>query len=607
MCKRFFVVQLVAALLLVACGDDSPGKDAGTGDVAIAETATGDQPIPSDCCAEDLRPYELPPDASQEVAPPDVKPELTPDAPAPEDLPLPDVELPPDVEAPELVAETSPDVPQPECTKTEDCWLIDELPGVCQEYGCIDQKCVPVNSPAGTVCDDGDPCTDPDTCEGNGLCFGPPKVCDDGDICTSDTCDPTLAACLFSPLPQKACVDGDGNPGVQECNNNEWGPCVADAPCKVKINANNTGTVNPFIFPAREGDFYVTYVAKEDDGGNMKLAWVDPETCSVVKGPFTVNDQPGGAYYWNAQWALSDGIGNFYAVWEPGWGFPGELRFAASETGETFGPSVEVVSNSENGIDASLAVLGPGNVIVVWSGYNGIQYDAYLSRNTNVFGGGQFSTAVQVASTKIQDDQTAVAVDSAGNIYVAWESFQDGTDEGGNIYVAKSMDGGQTFAAAVKVNDVAGKANVGIATFMAWGGDRLYLVWSDTRTDSEGDVYLDSSTDGLNFGADVMVNDSTYRYQEDPSVVVGQGTDCNGIVYVAWQDLRSNQGYEVWGARSATDGASFEPNKLLSLPALEDQMNPAIAVDPKCIVGVVWRDSETNDSFDIRGTFLPVW
>jgi hypothetical protein len=381
---------------------------------------------------------------------------------------------------------------------------------------------------------------------------------------------------------------------------------VVATPCQFQVNTNASGTVNPYVFPARNGLFYVTYVASEDQGGNMKLAWVDPVACTTVKGPFTVNSTPGGVYYWGAQWARSDDAGNFYAVWEDtDAGFV--PTFAYSESGDVFGPSAGVLSTSENGTYPTLAVVEPGHALVAWTGLNGSQYDIFLTANTNVFGGGAWAPAVQVNNTKMQDDSTAVVTDTLGNVYVGWESFQDGSPEGGNVYVARSTDGGKTFGAAVKVNDVASKANVGIGTFLAWGGGRLYVVWSDTRTDWEGDIYLDSSADGVTFGNDVLVNDNTYRYQEDPSVVVGQGGACSGHVYIVWQDLRSNKDYDIYGTYSADNGQTFLANQAATLETDDDQMNPAISVDASCMIGVTWREAVTNPSFDIYAAFYPTW
>ena len=497
------------------------------------------------------------------------------------------------------------DVPIAECDSIDDCITLYGDPEVCHEWTCTEALCSQNQLDLETTCDDGEVCTLDDACTDAGECLGQEDPCEDDQFCTADSCESGLG-CQHDWMAPKPCADGDGKPGSQECANGEWGDCVAFPECEILVNTGIAGTVNPFIFPARQGEFYVTYVAKGDDGADLKMAWVDPATCAVTNGPLTVNDIPGGVYYWGTQWALSDKSGNFYAVWEADNSL-GDISFSASESGLDFSPAVEVVSTSQNGTDPTLQILGPGQVLVAWRGYDSNNYDPYFTRNDDVFGAGAFSAAVEVAESAVQDDQVALAVDDSGNIYLGWQSFSDGTDQGGNMYVAKSTDDGQTWSAPVRVNDVATKANVGKSTFMAWGNGKLHIIWSDTRTDSEGDVYLDSSTDGLTFGADVMVNDDTYRYQEDPSIVIGKGGSCAGILYTVWQDLRSNDGYDVYGARSTDGGATFEANIKINPTTTEDQMNPALAVDETCVIGVSWRDSATNSKFDISATFLPSW
>ena len=60
----------------------------------------------------------------------------------------------------------------------------------------------------GTSCDDGNSCTQNDTCE-NGVCQGGVSLCDDGNDCTEDSCDP-VEGCRNLPKPDNAtCTDGN--------------------------------------------------------------------------------------------------------------------------------------------------------------------------------------------------------------------------------------------------------------------------------------------------------------------------------------------------------------------------------------------------------------
>lgn len=62
--------------------------------------------------------------------------------------------------------------------------------------------------PAGEVCDDGEFCSAPDTCDGAGVCVaGPPRSCDDELACTTDTCDDTTSACV-NTITDGCVIDG---------------------------------------------------------------------------------------------------------------------------------------------------------------------------------------------------------------------------------------------------------------------------------------------------------------------------------------------------------------------------------------------------------------
>ena len=65
-------------------------------------------------------------------------------------------------------------------------------------------------------CDDGDPCTPGDACK-EGLCIGGAvKTCDDKNACTADVCDPKTGACGNTPTTD-SCSDGNACTGFDQC------------------------------------------------------------------------------------------------------------------------------------------------------------------------------------------------------------------------------------------------------------------------------------------------------------------------------------------------------------------------------------------------------
>lgn len=89
---------------------------------------------------------------------------------------------------------------------------------------CTDDTCDPATGcvfttvPDGTFCSDGDACTEDDACSG-GVCQGVPIVCDDDNECTADGCD-SGSGCDFTPLVDTPCDDGDPCTVADECDGN---------------------------------------------------------------------------------------------------------------------------------------------------------------------------------------------------------------------------------------------------------------------------------------------------------------------------------------------------------------------------------------------------
>jgi hypothetical protein len=110
------------------------------------------------------------------------------------------------------------------------------------ENECTDDSCDPtvgcVHKKNLATCDDGDPCTSNDSCEG-GICLGLVPTCEDLNPCTEDHCDGVTGECSNAAndeLPCEdqsectigdACVAGECVPGSQDgCD--DGNPCVSN-------------------------------------------------------------------------------------------------------------------------------------------------------------------------------------------------------------------------------------------------------------------------------------------------------------------------------------------------------------------------------------------
>ena len=79
----------------------------------------------------------------------------------------------------------------------------------CTVNTCGPQGCTVAEFAFEAACDDGDPCTTDDQCTKDGECEGLAVDCEDGNVCTVDSCLAADGSCLSEPLPDgTVCEDG---------------------------------------------------------------------------------------------------------------------------------------------------------------------------------------------------------------------------------------------------------------------------------------------------------------------------------------------------------------------------------------------------------------
>ena len=79
------------------------------------------------------------------------------------------------------------------CTASDQC----HNAGVCDPVSGV---CSNPPKPNDAICNDGNACTQTDTCQ-NGTCIGGnPVVCTDNNVCTTDSCNPVDGTCVFDPV-----------------------------------------------------------------------------------------------------------------------------------------------------------------------------------------------------------------------------------------------------------------------------------------------------------------------------------------------------------------------------------------------------------------------
>lgn len=149
-------------------------------------------------------------------------------------------------------------------------------------------------------------------------------------------------------------------------------------------------------------------------------------------------------------------------------------------------------------IEPRIAAGPNGLVVVAWQENRGGADHIRVNRSTD--GGRSFGDhdvapdSLGRASSPAPGLATmpALAVDDDGRAYVAWEDRRSGERD---IYFARSLDGGATWQAPLRVDsDSAGTGISYHPQIVAWAGGTILVCWWDER-DGLSDVYVRRSTD----------------------------------------------------------------------------------------------------------------
>jgi hypothetical protein len=151
-----------------------------------------------------------------------------------------------------------------------------------------------------------------------------------------------------------------------------------------------------------------------------------------------------------------------------------------------------------------------------------------------------------------------VRVDRQGRIYVVWSDFRTNTE--GDIYISSSTDGGMTFSPNRPAYS-GGAAISGMQRGVQFAIDSrgwLHLVWLEQKGDM--DLFYSRSTDmGATFTAPVRLSGDSAKHSQDfPSIAI----DSSDNIYIAFIDNRDlmnglSKAAQLYFTKSTDGGSSF--------------------------------------------------
>ena len=354
------------------------------------------------------------------------------------------------------------------------------------------------------------------------------------------------------------------------------------------IEAVPSGFSNPLNISSNLGDSILPQMAVS--GNDVYVLWNDNSTGQF--GIFLTKSTDGGTNF-GTPINISKNVGSsgsqqfavsrndVYVVWQAKATGKYQILFAKStDGGATFTTPVNISNNSGDSSYPKILV-SENNIYVTWAfTVTTTDYDILFSKSTD--GGATFTTPVNLSNT-VGDTGLPQMTMSGNNIYIIWENNGLGNFD---VFVAKSTDSGNTFSAPVNVSK--NPKPSGAPQIVASGND-VYVVWMD-NTPGNYDIFVAKSTDNAStFGTPVNVSnnagDSGY-----PQMTLSENN-----LYVVWTDTISNSNYDILFAKSTDGGATFTtPVNISKNVGASGWAQVAVSGN----IYVIWEDNSTGN-YDI--------
>ena len=262
---------------------------------------------------------------------------------------------------------------------------------------------------------------------------------------------------------------------------------------------------------------------------------------------------------------------------------------------QQFSTPKNVSNNADYSFTPQIAVDAAGNIYMAWEDDTANNSNILFSRSTD--GGATFlptPAAKQVSNSLGCSFSPVMAVDAGANINIVWEDSPDCSFGTSNIFFSRSTDGGMTFSAPTNLSATMNTALFSVPQIAVDTAGNINVVWeSDTGNLA---VWFSGSSDGGNtFSAPKMVS-------TNPSGSMGPqiAVDKSGNINVGWEDDIAGHS-DISFSRSTDNGTTFSPPVNLSNPlgnCIANSNSPRIGVDLGANINVVWSN-DCGGNFDI--------
>ncbi len=307
-----------------------------------------------------------------------------------------------------------------------------------------------------------------------------------------------------------------------------------------------------------------------DTSGNINVVWKSDIPLGIFivftrsadggatfSTPVIVSNNPTGSSI-TPQIAV-DKNGNINVVWEDDIAGHSDISFNRSaDNGATFPALKSLSRNIGNSNSPQIAVDLGGNINVVWENDSPGHFDIFSSRSTD--NGATFSPIPKNLSNGLggsNSNRPQIALDAGGNINVVWE---ENTGNNTDIFFTHSSNGGLNFSAPLPISKDPDSSSNAWLTVDSSGN--INVAWEDT-TVGNGDIFFARSVDG---GTTFSPTPQNLSNDAGLSLAEQVAVDKNGNINVVWQD-RTPGPSQILFSRASGGGSANQPPTIMTPPA----------------------------------------
>ena len=370
-----------------------------------------------------------------------------------------------------------------------------------------------------------------------------------------------------------------------------------------QVNTFTTGDQkNPKIASDTNGDFVVVWQSNNQDGDDYGIFAQRYNSLGAAQGgEFQVNTFTTGRQE-NPTVAM-DSAGDFVIAWDSygqdsstSYGIYAQ-RYNSSGTKQGTAFLVNTFTTG-NQIAPSAAMDSAGDFVISWESYgqdNNSAYGIYAQRYNS--SGVKQGTELHVNTfTTGNQINPAAAMDSAGDFVIAWESYgQDGDSYG--IYFQRYNSSGVAQGTTLAVNTFTTGDQTNAAVAMDSAGDFVIAWQSDGQAANYGIYAQRYASGGTAQGSNFLVSTATTK-QVTPSVSM----DSTGDFVVAWAGYgqEGGQDYGVYAQRYTSAGTVQAAQIHVNDYTTGNQQLPGVAMDATGDFVAAWESyGEDGDGYGI--------